>query len=189
MKTHRTQRPRRTAAIVLIAISAFMTSFIIIWCANGVMDFLNYLGINRSALQLPYAWMLAAATAAGYILYTAQMIPEVRRNLFCFKGIFKWLGIYAALVGGIVEEAVFRQMLMDWLHDSGTGTLLQVILSALAFTTRGPCWEGISAQEPPQPHRPSSWVHCSHPSILQRGATSCRPLRRTRSSTSSSNPG
>lgn len=133
MKTHRTHRPRRTAAIVLIAISAFMTSFIIIWCANGVMDFLNYLGINRSALQLPYAWMLAAATAAGYILYTAKMIPEVRRNLFCFKGIFKWLGIYAALVGGIVEEAVFRQMLMDGLHDSGTGTLLQIILSALAF--------------------------------------------------------
>lgn len=48
MKTHRTHRPRRTAAIVLIAISAFMTSFIIIWCANGVMDFLNYLGINQS---------------------------------------------------------------------------------------------------------------------------------------------
>ena len=106
MKTHRTHRPRRTAAIVLIAISAFMTSFIIIWCANGVMDFLNYLGINRSALQLPYAWMLAAATAAGYILYTAQMI---------------------------VEQAVFRQMLMDGLHDNGTSTLLQIILSALAF--------------------------------------------------------
>lgn len=66
-----------------------MTTFIVIWYMNDPERFLNYLGFSRSGELLPYAWLLAAATAAGYIAYTARMIPEVRQNLLCFKGLFK----------------------------------------------------------------------------------------------------
>ncbi len=133
METNNAPRQRRTAAIVLAATAAFMTTFIVIWCMNGPAKFLNYLGFSRSGEVLPYAWLMAAATAAGYIAYTARVIPEVRQNLLCFKGLLKWLGIYAGFAGGIVEEAVFRQMLMDWLQGNGAGVLLQIVLSALAF--------------------------------------------------------
>lgn len=128
-----TKKARRTAAIVLAATAAFMTTFIVIWCVNGPEKFLNYLGFSRSGEVLPHAWLLAAATAAGYIAYTARMIPEVQHNILCFKGLLKWLGIYAGFAGGIVEEALFRQMLMDWLQGNGACALLQIVLSALAF--------------------------------------------------------
>lgn len=133
MEKSNDNRQRRTAAIVLAATAAFMTTFIVIWCVNGPEKFLNYLGFSRSGEVLPHAWLLAAATAAGYIAYTARMIPEVRQNLLCFKGLLKWLGIYAGFVGGIVEEALFRQMLMDWLQGNGACALMQIVLSALAF--------------------------------------------------------
>lgn len=110
-----------------------MTTFIVIWCMNGPEKFLNYLGFSGSGEVLPYAWLLAAATAAGYIAYTARMIPEVQQNILCFKGLLKWLGIYAGFAGGIVEEALFRQMLMDWLQGNGACALMQIVLSALAF--------------------------------------------------------
>ena len=130
MEKSNDNRQRRTAAIVLAATAAFMTTFIVIWCMNGPEKFLNYLGFSRSGEVLPHAWLLAAATAAGYIAYTARMIPEVRQNLLCFKGLLKWLGIYAGFAGGIVEEAVFRQMLMDWLQGNGACALLQIVHSA-----------------------------------------------------------
>lgn len=57
----------------------------------------------------------------------------VRRNLFRFKGALKWIAVYAAFTGGIVEETVFRRMLMEWLADNGINTLWQIGISGVAF--------------------------------------------------------
>lgn len=107
--------------------------FIALWSWNNPAGFIGYIGIDPSALKIPGAWILATAAAVGYIVCTARMIPTVRRNLFRFNGALKWIAIYAAFTGGIVEETVFRRMLMEWLADNGTNTLWQIGISGLAF--------------------------------------------------------
>ena len=161
-----------------------MTTFIVIWCMNGPEKFLNYLGFSRSGEVLPHAWLLAAATAAGYIAYTARMIPEVRQNLLCFKGLLKWLGIYAGFAGGIVEEAVFRQMLMDWLQGNGACALLQIVHSALAFGLIHLSWSLLGGNL-----RTGTASAASTAALGQRGAICCLPWRPMCSSTSSSSRG
>lgn len=127
------QKTMRSAAMLLAGISLFMTFFIALWSWNNPAGFIGYIGIDPSALKIPGAWILATAAAVGYIVCTARMIPTVRRNLFRFNGALKWIAIYAAFTGGIVEETVFRRMLMEWLADNGTNTLWQIGISGLAF--------------------------------------------------------
>lgn len=127
------QKTMRSAAILLAGISLFMTFFIVLWSWNNPAGFIRYIGIDPSALKIPGAWILAAAAAVGYIVCTARMIPTVRRNLFRFKGALKWIAVYAAFTGGIVEETVFRRMLMEWLADNGINTLWQIGISGVAF--------------------------------------------------------
>jgi hypothetical protein len=63
----------------------------------------------------------------------------VRENLF--KPTFlKFLGLAVAVAAGILEEAVFRKVLMDALLYRGYGPLLQVLASALAFGVAHGVW-------------------------------------------------
>ena len=127
------QKTMRSAAMLLAGISLFMTFFIALWSWNNPASFIRYIGIDPSALKIPEAWILAAAAAVGYIVCTARMIPTVRRNLFRFNGALKWIAVYAAFTGGIVEETVFRRMLMEWLDANGINCLWQIGISGLAF--------------------------------------------------------
>lgn len=127
------QKTMRSAAMLLAGISLFMTFFIVLWSRNNPAGFIGYIGIDPSALKIPGAWILATAAAVGYIVCTARMIPTVRRNLFRFNGALKWIAIYAAFTGGIVEETVFRRMLMEWLDANGINCLWQIGISGLAF--------------------------------------------------------
>ena len=126
--------------MILIGISKFMTFFILLWGIHNPVVFIKYIVINHTALNIPYAWLLEALTAIGYIIYTAQMIPTVRDNLLHFKGLLKWIAVYAAITGGIVEETVFRKMLMEWLNNNGFDTALQIVISGIAFGTVHYSW-------------------------------------------------
>jgi membrane protease YdiL (CAAX protease family) len=46
---------------------------------------------------------------------------------------FKLLGVFAAVVGGIVEEVFFRRWGMDMLMSRGFGSVPQVVISGIAF--------------------------------------------------------
>ena len=177
------QKTMRSAAMLLAGISLFMTFFIALWSWNNPAGFIGYIGIDPSALKIPGAWILAAAAAVGYIVCTARMIPTVCRNLFRFKGALKWIAIYAAFTGGIVEETVFRRMLMEWLADNGTNTLWQIGISGLAFGLVHISWgcsAGFRASEPVQPWPPRFWGSCWPLSTWLQPATSCPPSRHTR---------
>ena len=67
-----------------------------------------------------------------YCIYNG-VILLVRENIFNFSGCLKWIGVYAAFTGGLVEELVFRQMLMSWLNAEGVNSCLQVAMSGLVF--------------------------------------------------------
>ena len=123
----------RRAFMLLAAISVFMTVFIVIWSCRDIAGFADYVGINETMLDIPAAWIVALCTAAGYVAYTACMVPLVRSNIFVFRGFIKWVGIYAALSGGLVEELVFRRMLMDWLYLGECGIAMQILVSGVVF--------------------------------------------------------
>ena len=127
------QRQKYIAGLLLFGMSTFMAVFIIIGITNNPTGFINYMGINKTALGIPLAWCVAIFVSICYIIYSARMIPVVRRNLFNFNCWFKLLGVYAAFSSGIVEELVFRKMLMNWLDINGLNVILQIIISAFAF--------------------------------------------------------
>lgn len=97
------------------------------------------LGFDRSTLAPPAIWMLAIIVATGYVVYTFKVIPFVahmQREI----SLFKLLGIVSAVVGGIVEEAVFRRWLMDSLMHGGFGPAVQIVLSGVVFGISHASW-------------------------------------------------
>ena len=120
------------AGLLVGGLSTFMLIFLLMWFVPSPARFVNHIGINQTALEVPIAWVLAAAVAIGYIAYTAFAVPTVKQNLFNFNN-FKFIGIYAAFTSGIVEEIVFRQMLMDRLQTNGVDVIFQILISGLLF--------------------------------------------------------
>lgn len=133
METGKSKQRYRAAFCLLAGISAFMTFFLVIWHVNNPRGFVSSIGINKTALGIPCAWVMAICVALGYITYTARVIPFVRKHIFKFNGLFKYVGIYAAFTGSVVEELVFRKMLMDCLDTNGISVVLQILVSGLAF--------------------------------------------------------
>lgn len=130
----------RITAWVLAGVGVSLTVVIAWWAARDPEVFVSRrLGITEGIWSMPLVWILAIAIAVIYVAYTAMMEPMVRRNFFRFSRL-KILGIWAALVTGIVEEVVFRQLLMDWLAGSGVAVGWQVVLSALVFGLAHAAW-------------------------------------------------
>lgn len=123
----------KKAAIILCSISLTMTVFIVLGFVYNATGFIYFMGINERALKIPLAWLCSIILAISYIAYTARMMPFVRENLFNFKGLLKWIGIYAAFSGGIMEELVFRKMFMNWLNVNDIGVIYQIIISGVVF--------------------------------------------------------
>lgn len=121
------------AGIILSCISISMTIFIVLGFINNSIGFMYFMGFNASAFKIPLAWLSSIILTIGYITYTARMIPLVRNNLFNFIGALKWIGIYAALTGGIMEELVFRKIIMDWLNVNDIDVVSQIFISGVAF--------------------------------------------------------
>jgi hypothetical protein len=97
------------------------------------------LGFARNSIASPIAWILAAVVGIAYIVYTMRAIPfiaSMQREI----SLFKLLGIFAAVVGGIVEEVFFRRWLMDMLMSRGFESITQVMISGIAFGLAHSSW-------------------------------------------------
>jgi uncharacterized protein len=97
------------------------------------------LGFERDSLASPMAWILAAVVAIVYVAYTMKAIPAIA-GMLRELSLFKLLGIFAAVVGGIVEEVFFRRWGMDMLMSRGFGSVPQVLLSGIAFGVAHSSW-------------------------------------------------
>lgn len=123
----------KATALILGAASTFMLVFILLNIINnGLAGFINGIGFNQSALEIPLAWIIAVIVTTGYIAFTTFGMSTVRENFFKFDWL-KLIGIYAALTSGILEELVFRRLLMDWLYSNNIAVVLQVLISGIAF--------------------------------------------------------
>ena len=132
-------KERQITFWILFSISCSMSIPILIWLVRKPVFFLNKIGINEQALTIPYAWVLSLLVAAGYIGYTFKAVPFVRQMQREFSS-FKLVGIWAAIVSGIIEEIFFRKMVMDWSLSMGHGSLIQIILTAFSFGVAHGLW-------------------------------------------------
>jgi uncharacterized protein len=132
-------KERQITFWILFSISCSLSIPIIIWLVRKPVFFLNKIGINEQALTIPYAWVMSLLIATAYIGYTFKAVPFVRQMQKEISG-FKLIGIWAALVSGIIEEIFFRKMIMDWSLSMGYGSLVQIILTALSFGIAHGLW-------------------------------------------------
>lgn len=99
----------------------------------------EHLGFENGSFASPLWWILALIVAGAYVIYTMRAVPlvaDMQREISWFK----LLGIASAVVGGIVEEAIFRRWIMDTLASGGFPIIAQVAVSAVAFGLAHGIW-------------------------------------------------
>lgn len=135
-----TLKEQRKAGWILASISSMLSLSVIYWYVTNPKKFIeNGLGYSLELhLNLPM-WFFTAFIVIGYISYTMSAIPLVKSNLFTFSWL-KLIGIWAAIVSGIVEEVVFRHLLMEYVLSIGFSNLSQVIISGIAFGIAHGAW-------------------------------------------------
>ncbi len=126
-------------ALILGMTSAIMVSPLVMSIFWGPIPLFQNLGFDKKSIASPLPWILATITAIAYVLYTMKVIPFVLSKQKEIS-LLKLLGILAALIGGIVEEVFFRRWLMDMLMLRGVETILQVIISGVAFGLAHSAW-------------------------------------------------
>lgn len=116
--------------VVFAALSFFMF--------GGGLDPLGALGFRTPLNDNLAAWVAAALVATTYIAWSYR-IPPVRHWLLRLHWL-KILAVVSAVGAGIVEEAIFRKLVMDGLANLGGGATLQVVASGLAFGAAHLVW-------------------------------------------------
>jgi membrane protease YdiL (CAAX protease family) len=130
---------RKKTGWILAAASFLMFSPLTMILLGYNMPVFQNLGFARDSIASLTTWMLAIIVAIGYVVYTFRVIPFVasmQREI----SLFKLLGIVSAVVGGIVEEAIFRRWLMDSLMYGGVGPAVQVVSSGVVFGLAHAVW-------------------------------------------------
>ncbi len=86
----------------------------------------------------PIGWVSALAVAAAAIIYTARALDLTRylRNVSAFR----LLGPIMAVPTSIVEEVVFRGVVMTLLMRAGQGNVVQVLASGAIFGVAHAIW-------------------------------------------------
>lgn len=131
--------PEQITGWVLGSVSVSLTLVIAWWWWRDPKVFFSQrLGITDGVWPMPWVWVFALTIAVVYIAFTAT-VPVVRENFFRFNWL-KVLSIWAAIVAGVVEEVVFRHLLMDWLHSINVGVGWQVLASGLVFGIAHGVW-------------------------------------------------
>lgn len=138
--TRPTDGERRRAGWVLTGTSVFLTVVIVIWYLREPSTFFSErLGMNTQAGQIGWAWLLALLVTAVYTFYTVRGVSMVNEHKFEMSRL-KLIGVWAALSSGVVEEVVFRQIVMDAVAARGGSAVLQVVLSAALFGLAHGLW-------------------------------------------------
>ncbi|MEK5529364.1 CAAX protease family protein [Viridibacillus sp. FSL H7-0596] len=135
-----TLKERIKTGWILVSISSMLTVSVIYWYINNPKRFIeNGLGYSSEMLLNLPMWFFTLLIVIGYISYTMIAIPYVKRNLLTFSWL-KLIGIWAAIVSGIVEEVVFRHLLMDYVLSIGLSNFSQMLISGIAFGIAHGAW-------------------------------------------------
>ena len=137
-------RQRRKTAIILTSMSLFMFTPVLMQILGYKLAIFNNLGFQKGDLAPWYAWITAILVALIYVIFTFKKIPSVYKMQKEIS-LFKIVG-FLAIIGGLIEEVVFRQWLMDLLMNNGFGIIFQVLISALMFSLIHLIWVIFSGE-------------------------------------------
>lgn len=131
--------PQVLVALVLGCVTAAMGIPIGMKLAGREPGFIAGLGFVAGPRGNLRAWILAGLLAVGYAFYSVQRLPAVASHWHALTWL-KALAVVAAVAAGIVEEGVFRRLVMDGLAQAGGNAVLQVAGSAVAFGLAHGTW-------------------------------------------------
>jgi hypothetical protein len=133
----------RKAAWILGALAAFEGTWVAMNLVLGGRRFLAFIGYGSGRAGTIAGW--AAACVVTTLFVTVGMrLPSVRSTLFAPTRL-KALALAVAVSAGILEEVVFRKLLMDHLAARSAGAVLQIAVSGLAFGLMHGVW-GLMAK-------------------------------------------
>ncbi|MCL1702755.1 CPBP family intramembrane glutamic endopeptidase [Lysinibacillus sp. Bpr_S20] len=135
-----TSSERNKTSWILVCISTMLTASIIFWYFNNPEGFIeNGIGFRTDVFSNIFIWIFALFILMGYIAYTCIAIPFVKAHLFTISWL-KVIGVWAAIVGGIVEEVIFRHLLMEYLLTIGASDVMQILISGILFGIAHGLW-------------------------------------------------
>jgi len=135
---------RKKTALIMLTMSLFMYAPILMHLIGYRIPMFENLGLTMDTLAPWYAWIFVLFVTVSYVAYTFKVIPlvyKMQREL----SLFKLVGILS-VVGGILEEVVFRRWLMDFLMGLEYGFAIQIIISGIAFGLAHIMW-GLFGKE------------------------------------------
>jgi len=131
--------PRTVAAVILTFLALLLSIPVVDYARSPQGDWLNPLGFRERASVPPAAWALAIGVGFLFAAFTIRGFPAVRatwRELSWLKVVSLW----AAAGAAVVEEALFRRMIMDAVAHAGGNLVLQVLASAMGFGAAHAVW-------------------------------------------------
>src|SRR5690625_279217 len=134
------RKDERITGLFLGIPSLILTVHVFFWYLGNPQQFIEHrLVINSDAFNNLTVWIFTFIIAIGYVMYTARAVPFVREHLFVFSWL-KVVGIWAAFIFSILEEILFRQILMDRLMSMDYSITIQVLVPALIFGLAHGAW-------------------------------------------------
>jgi len=123
---------------ILIGLIAIQGALLGLMFSGAPSRLPSYLGFAAGLHGTLVAWILATITVVAYV-WSAPTIAAVRKWLFRADRL-KRLAVISAIMAGVLEEVIFRKLLMDALMERGFGPVVQVTTSALAFGLTHAIW-------------------------------------------------
>ena len=128
----------RRAALILALLAVSEGAWVVANFAAHPEGFARYLGLAPGHIAPLIGW-LAGLLVTTVFVAACMRLPSVRSNLVRISWL-KLLALLLAVAAGILEETVFRKMLMDYLSRHGIANAGQVLLSGVAFGLAHAIW-------------------------------------------------
>ena len=130
------RNPRITVAAILVILGAILSIPVVDYLRDYLQGredrFLYPLGFESGITGTPFGWVLSLLVAAAFILFTIKSIPAVAET-WRELSFLKVISIYLAIVAAIVEEALFRRVVMEMVAEAEGAVWIQIAASATAF--------------------------------------------------------
>lgn len=130
---------KRRALALLVFFTLFEGGYLV-WAFWGRGDhFMRYFGLQSGYAGTATGWIAAGIVTLVFVLSSALRLPSVRANLLR-PSVLKAVTIPFAVAVGLLEEGIFRKVIMDALAARAVGSIAQVAVSGLAFGLAHGIW-------------------------------------------------
>jgi membrane protease YdiL (CAAX protease family) len=113
------------SGLILAAIAVVKSAWVVLNAWNHPLRLIEYRGFAPDRTGTATGWIAAAVVVIAFVGLAARL-PSVRATMWQPSWL-KLLGLAVAVAAGILEEVVFRKLLMDGLAADAYGTVSQIL--------------------------------------------------------------